>query len=74
MTITRNTTTYVYCVGGQIAGFVHMTVVGVNWNQLDAAGPISASDFTSSVPHISPMSQLHRCRNSQLNDLVKQKL
>jgi hypothetical protein len=37
VTITCNTNTYVYCVGGQFAGFVRMTVGGVNRNHLDAA-------------------------------------
>jgi len=80
VTITRNTNTYVYCVGGQIAGFVYMTVGGVNRNHLDAAALISASHFISSLPHIqclsyiSPLSQLDICRNSPLTNLVKCKL
>jgi hypothetical protein len=56
--ITRNTNTYVYCVGGQIAGFVYMAVCGVNRNHLDAAVLISASEFISSVPHIQCLSHL----------------
>jgi hypothetical protein len=58
VTITRNTNTYVHCVGGQIAAFVHMTVGGVNRNHLDAAAIISASDFISFVPHIQCLSYL----------------
>lgn len=58
VTITRNTNTYVYCVGGQIAGFVYMAVGGVNRNHLDAAVLISASDFISFIPHIQCLSYL----------------